>query len=369
VSYWGYFLEFTGLSGDQILESRKADKEYSWEKRVMEFKNWLITVKHLGEKTASTATAAVRGFFSYHRLTLQFRRSESAKLNQGEPKFEDYRFSREDLKKMCDVADLTEQYVITAGKSFGLRAGDFIKLRRGDLENLDRPVPISIGDLTTSKEKVKAYPFIDGDALPVIKLMIEKMDRENLKEPNERVLRYSHEIQLSRILQRVADKAGIKYGNKRVRFHCLRKFLIDRLSSHMSESKWKQIVGKKISDSAYVSPEGLREDYNRAMTETCFKATEGDVATTAKIEALKVLAKNMGITDEELSTLATKRKPFRMTEYIKELEATINKRKCTDGEHCEKFEQINETQLLDYLRKGWVIVHKLGNGDVVVKSG
>ena len=44
-SVWKYFTEFTGLTGDQILESRKADKEYAWEKRVIEFRNWIIEEK------------------------------------------------------------------------------------------------------------------------------------------------------------------------------------------------------------------------------------------------------------------------------------------------------------------------------------
>jgi len=33
----------------------------------------------------------------------------------------------------------------------------------------------------------------------------------------------------------------------------------------------------------------------------------------------------------------------------------------------ETFEQINESQLLRYLRDGWVIVHKLESGEVIVK--
>lgn len=129
-TYWKFFLEFTGLTGDQIVENRKADKDYSWEKRVIEFKQWMINNKGLSEKSGATAAAMVRGFFAYHRLNLQFRRQESAKLREAQTKYEDYKFSIDDLKKMYDVADLGERYVITAGKSFGLRAGDFLKLTR-----------------------------------------------------------------------------------------------------------------------------------------------------------------------------------------------------------------------------------------------
>ena len=79
-------------------------------------------------------------------------------------------------------------------------------------------------------------------------------------------------------------------------------------------------------------------------------------------EAIEQLVQ--GMTPEQKATIA--RHGIRLTKRKNELKVHED---CTDGEHCESFEQINETQLLDYLRQGWVIVHKLGNGDVVIKNG
>jgi len=371
---WKFFLEFTGMTGDQILEERKLDKEYAWEKKTLEFKNWLIQ-KGLSEHSAVSATTAVRSFFAFHRLDLNFKRTEKAKLTEAKRKTEDYKFSLEDLKKMFDVADLEEKYVLTAGKSFGLRAGDFLRLTRGDLEPyLDRPLPISLGEYVTQKERVKAYPFIDGDALPVIKYVIDKMSREGRTNPNDRILTFKDEIQLSRTLKRLTEKAGIKTGNKVVRFHCLRKFLIDRISRFMSESKWKQIVGKKISEGAYVSSEDLREDYVRVMTETCFSKVVGerDVENVVKKQVLIELAKNMGITEEQIKKMFALKKARTTTEQIKTLRTLIaQKRKRqtqTNGGDCNQtFEQITETQLLQYLRGGWQIVIRLTDGQIIVK--
>jgi len=373
-SYWQYFLEFTGLTGDQILESRKMDKEYVWEKRLLEFKEWLG--KKLSEKSAVAAAATVRGFFSFHRLPLQFRRSESQRLKEGKRKSEDYRFSVEDLKRMCDVADLTEKYVISVGKSFGLRAGDFLALTRGDLEAyIDREVPISIGEYYTKKEGVKAYPFIDIDAQPVIKLMLERMSREGRTKATDRVLTYKNEIELSRVIQRVTERAGINIGNKTVRFHCLRKFLIDHLSSYMSESKWKQIVGKTISEGAYVSPDTLREDYTRAMAETSFtRRVSEDIEKIAKKEALMAIAKSMGMTDVEIKDTFRLRRVAHIEEEIEELEKLVTEKRkensqetMRNGGDCGDFKQIGEGELLDYLKAGWSIVHRLASGEVIVK--
>jgi hypothetical protein len=308
---------------------------------------------------------AARSFFSYHYSTLQYRTAERRKLRERSRKVQDYQFTREDLKKMCDVGDLTEQYVVTAGKSFGLRAGDFLRLTRGDLEPyLNREVPIAIGEISTEKESVKAFPFVDSDAAPVIKLMVERMDREGRTGPDDRILDYKKERQLSRILQRLVKKAGIVTGNKQVRFHCLRKYLADRLSSVMSESKWKQILGKMIDEKAYVSPDSLRADYTRAMTETCFqKEVEERAIDAAKAELAKRLTPEL----KELMGKAGYK--MRRPKYIgrtrsKAVEKAEN---CKDGSHCPEFRQVSEVELLDMLKNGWEIVKELSNGEVIVK--
>ena len=375
-TYWRHFLEFTGLTGDQIIADAKEDKEHKWEKRVMSFKEWLLTDKEFAEYTATAACMAARGFFAFHYHKLEYRKGEAKRLTERRRKTEDYRFSLEDLKKMCDIADLEEKYVITAGKSFGLRAGDFLRLTRGDLEAyIDREIPISIGEYSTKKVGVSAFPFIDKDAQPIIKVMLDKMARDGRIDPQERMLTFKAEIQLSRVIRRVAERAGINFGNKTVRFHCMRKFLIDRLSSFMSESKWKQIVGKSISEGAYVSPDSLRTDYARAMGETCFtrQITE-DMASVAKKEALIAIAKTMGFTDEQISHTFRMRKAKFVDEEIEELEKMVKKKSeheeldCEDGEHCERQKVVSEGELEEYLSDGWRVVTALPSGKIVIKS-
>lgn len=376
-SSFKYFLEFTrqkyGLeTGDQILADRQKDSEFKWEKIAFEYKDWLIKEKGFSEKTAVLGTASVRSFFAFHRIPLRFRRPESRRIREAKRRFEDYRFSREDLKKMAEVADLTEKYVLIVGKSFGLRAGDFLRLTRGDLEPyIDREPPISIGAYPTEKEGVYAYPFIDSDAKPIIKLMLEKMDREGRKDPKERILRYKDEIQLSRILKRLAEKAGINTGNKRVRFHCLRKFLIDRLASVMSESKWKQIVGKVIPEIAYVSPDTLREDYARAMKETCFTETVSgeDLQLLVKKEALMMLAKLQGMKESEIRQIFRERKITALKDEVETLEEIVEKRTATNGGLPIRTQKIiAESELGEYLGAGWKFVSLLNGNKAIVEK-
>lgn len=362
-TYWAKFQEFVGMTGDEILADRKLDTEHRWEKKVLAFKGWLVNTKKEATSSATFGAMACRSFFSHHYLPLQYRTADRKKLREHSRKLQDYQFTREDLRKICEVADLTERYVVTAGKSFGLRAGDFLRLSRGDLEPyITREPPISIGEYSTLKENVKAFPFIDSDALPVVKLILEKMGRDGLTKPDSRVLNYKRERQLSRILQRLVQKAGIVTGNKQVRFHNLRKYLADRLSSVMAESKWKQCIGKQISEGAYISAASLREDYARAMAETCFGGRLEEQAKQAAREEYERL-----FTPEQKQFIeAHTTKRFSKRTDLRKGRKREREEACEDGEHCGNFEQIQEGQLLQKLKEGWTIVKELQNGEVIV---
>jgi integrase len=373
---WKYFIEYAGMNGDRILESRKNDKDFAWEKRVLRFKRWMTEEKRQSDNTAKTGTTAVRSFFAYHRMPLEFRKTEKEKLTEAKRKFEDYRFNREDLKKMADVSDLVEKYVIIAGKSFGLRAGDFLRLRCGDLEPyINREPPISIGEYSTEKESVKAFPFIDADAKPVIQLMLEKLNREGRVKPSDKMLSYKDAIQLSRIIRRAAKKAGINYGDKQVRFHCLRKFLCDHLSSHMSSEKWKQIVGKTIKEGAYVSADSLREDYQRTMAETCFTKAikEEEIEFLAEKKALEMAAKLMNISDEHRKKMLMRKIDKAKThEELDKVAEEIRKgredtKTNTDGGWGRQ-KTVGEDELEGYLAKGWRATMTLPSGKIVIEN-
>ena len=73
----------------------------------------------------------------------------------------------------------------------------------------------------------------------------------------------------------------------------------------MSESKWKQICGKKISEGAYIGTESLREDYLRAMP-TIAISTNGNGFKKQLDEtkqSIGVLGKLLSDKDTEISDL------------------------------------------------------------------
>jgi len=354
--WFAKFEEFTKMTADEILADFQTRPVGYYESKIVQFKQWIIDEKHLSENTASAMAMAVRSFFGYHRRTLSFRTGEKKRLRERSRTTEDYHFSLDDIKRFNEVGDLEERYILVAGKSIGLRAGDFLKLSRSNLEtHINDVVPVSIGRIETGKEKIPAYPFIDIDAQPVVKAILAKIAADGRTKPTDRILTFEGEIELTRALKRLAKRAGLNTGSQIVRFHCLRKFLIDHLSSHMSESKWKQIVGKKISESAYVSSDNLREDYARVMPETCFSKNFGDLEKRVKeIEQLK----------EQLGPEAVRK----LQQAGIQLRQKVKKQPdCPEGSgRCQQI--CTEENLAGFLAQGWKVCAVLPSGSIIVSN-
>lgn len=117
-------------------------------------------------------------YIANNLMHLQEFRAESKKLTNVIPRQEKYKFTIEDFRRMDAVADLDEKYVLRTGKSVGLRAEDFVEFTRGDLEPYiaqEAPICITQQGRITKKEHVPAWPFIDADAQPIIKLKLEQI--------------------------------------------------------------------------------------------------------------------------------------------------------------------------------------------------
>ncbi|HUW48117.1 MAG TPA: hypothetical protein VMW36_05170 [Patescibacteria group bacterium] len=134
------------MTADQILADAKTRQNSGyWESKIVEFKSWLVHQKKICDNSATSTAMGVRGFFAFHRIPLQFRTSKKKRLSEKSRLTEDYYFSLADIKKLSEVADLEERYIVVAGKSFGLRASDFLKLTCGNLEpHINEEPPISM---------------------------------------------------------------------------------------------------------------------------------------------------------------------------------------------------------------------------------
>jgi len=279
-------LEFSkNESGQSML-----DNVTQWGRRIMSFQQYLVSQGY-SLCTVENTTGMLRGFFAFYKKDLDLSRADKRKLGRKARNSEDYSFSQEDLKKMSVIANLEEKYVLLSGVSFGLRAEDFsiltygkyrLALESAKKEGLTAPIPL--GKIDTSKEHVLAYPLISSDALPIIQTMLDAH-----KDALDTDLVFtSRSTQLTAILQNLVSKCGIETHGQSVRFHCLRKYLFDRLVSVSSTTKASQIIGHKISGeiSPYIGEGSLREVYERAQPNICISNGNGQVVK-ARVSALE----------------------------------------------------------------------------------
>jgi hypothetical protein len=224
----------------------------------------------LSDNARQAFVHAVRSFFAYHRLDLKLTKQQKRLLGKNARLVEhDYLFNIKDVEEMAKVGNPQERYILLAGKDVGLRAIDFLSLKQGHFaraikQRESEEPPIFLGKIYTQKEGVYAHPFLTDDGLEAARVWLQILKSKGAYNDDKPMLSI-REKELSENLKRLALKAGIETHGERVRFHCLRKFLIDRISIRTSESKWRQLCGKQIDEKAYVSPLELREAYASVM--------------------------------------------------------------------------------------------------------
>jgi integrase len=261
-TYMKRICEFSKVSGKQLLSEHKQ-----YEHKIFAFQNWLIQ-KGYSPNYIESCLGCLRGFFSYYRKPLMLTSLERKKIRRRRRTTEDFNYDSETLYKMWLCGSTKMRYVIAMAKSIGLRAEDFSKITYGKLRSLDlnAELPIFLGEIETEKEDVKAYCFLDKDAVESIKALLEtNKDKRDSKE-----VWSARSDDLSQAVKRLADKAKINYGSKRIRFHGFRKFLFDALNRVMSIEKAKMIIGKQTSEEAYLSIETLRESFKEVQSLIAF---------------------------------------------------------------------------------------------------
>ncbi|MGD0160341.1 MAG: hypothetical protein ABSB89_08585 [Candidatus Bathyarchaeia archaeon] len=312
VTYQSYFRKLLvfdpTITGEKLIQEKKL-----WEEEKIEtFFDWLTTPQkgRIPEKyninVSVSICAAVRGYFSSKRMPLVLTREQKEKLNGRIRSTEDFLFSRNDLIKMWNLADLSEKWIL-CNKSLMMRIEDFASITYGKLRSLhlDEEAPVYFGTVGTEKKRVEAHPFLDSDVVQVVKQLLE-LGKD--KADSDRVFAKSHET-ASDILKSLVKKAQIQTGNALVRFHNLRKFGNDALKSVMSGEKADLIVGHKVdaTQRAYLDIKNLRELFARAMPDLVLGNGNGEVKK--KVEALSTtteqLIQMLAQKDEEIKALKT----------------------------------------------------------------
>jgi integrase len=269
------FVEWFGKSAEEILAIRQEDLtqrpgenlvEYRnratrFEKEIEKFHSYLLENGY-SINSARNMTLGIRQLFRYYQMPVTMR--SGSKVSQTVKTTKNFPLTIEHVRKMFQVANLKERTILSLAVDTGLRISDFLAIKKTDLPPLEAESPIAF-TLLTQKEKIPAHCFLGKETVDLLKTYLpttKNRKNEYLLASNGR----SHisDEAVSKMLNRLADKAQIDLNGKSLTFHCFRKmFLSASIDSGIGLTAGKKLCGKAIarSDDTYLTTVKLREKF------------------------------------------------------------------------------------------------------------
>ena len=270
------FVEWFDKSAKEILKLRKQDltqeegedfiehknRAARFEKEIEKFHSHLIK-KGYSINSARNMTLGIRQLFRFYQMPVIMR--SGSKVSQTVQTSKNFPLTIEHVRKLFEVANLKERTILSLAVDLGLRISDFISIKKADLPSLDDEAPVAF-DLLTQKEKIVAHCFLSEESVSILKTYLatlqKKSDNVYLFSSNGR----SHvsDESIGKMLKKLAVKAQINSGGKRLTFHCFRKmFLSSSIDSGIGLTAGKLLCGKAIpkSDGTYLTTVKLREKF------------------------------------------------------------------------------------------------------------
>jgi integrase len=346
---WQIWLEYCtqkGIpnNGSEQLEDMKKRRlsedntiKYFYDNEIPKFFQWLqteykgkTTKKPLSESSALSVCTAIRGFFAYHRYSLEIKKESLPSSEKVAQTYEDHAFDIYQLRAMFNMGDLRDRTILACGKDLWLRAGDFVKLERDMIElyikreqelaeNEKREPDIIEFEFTTEKEKEPCSCHLSRETAELLKEYLRTYPKTNGK------LFPLTEDALNDLLRRLAEKAKITVSG-RIRWHCLRKFGITLMHGKITEPVMKYMTGKHISKDLRTYIQNNRETFKAFKTiEPLISLTKtngnGGSQLAKQLEELKTATMKQMILMKLMEKLIPKEQMARaLNELAKELD-------------------------------------------------
>jgi len=249
------FCEYYGKTPNEVLELRIQDwisgdlhRKKRFSREVEKFHAWLIDKQGYAINSARTYTLGILQLFRFYEMPVTI--ATGSDVSKTVISTKDFVPTSQQYRAMYQAADnLRDKLIIAMGLELGWRIGDFAKIRKEQLPNLDSEAPISF-ELITEKEDIIAKSFLSAETAQLLKEWLA-----TLKDSTNPFLFPSNgqghidTDTVNNALRNLADKAGIKIPKrKRLRFHCMRKrFLSECANLSVDINTAKVLVGKSVS--------------------------------------------------------------------------------------------------------------------------
>ena len=294
------FVEWYGKPAEEILKIRQDDLtqkagenlvEYKsraarFEKEIEKFHSYLIEQDY-SINSARNMTLGIRQLFRYYQMPTIMR--SGSKISQTVQTTKNFPLIIDHVRKMFEVANLKERTILSIAVDTGLRISDFLAIKKTDLPPLSEEPPIAF-TLLTQKEKITANCFLSQESVNLLKTYLATLQKKSnsyLFSSNGK----SHlsDEAISKMLNRLAEKAQINLNGKSLSFHCFRKmFLSTSIDSGVGLTAGKLMCGKAVpkSDGTYLTTVKLRQHFIQLKKFLTIKHTP-EPQSEEKIENLK----------------------------------------------------------------------------------
>lgn len=255
------FVEYFGKDANTILAMRHEDvvsgepiKKKRFLREIEKYHAWLLkpihTIRGKPNKAFTINSArnmclGIMQLFRYYEMSITLPRG--SKVSRTVISTKDFVLEAQHLKEMFKVADLRGRVIVSMAKDLGWRSGDFCKLKKDELPDLEGETPI-LFELITEKEDVLAKSFLSQETVDLLKTYLPTLPSDNpYLFPSNRSKNLDGES-VNRIVKDLASEARIKIlKHRRLRFHCFRKlFLSTCANQSVDVNIAKILVGKHV---------------------------------------------------------------------------------------------------------------------------
>ena len=334
------FVKWFGKPAEEILAMRQKDLTQKPGENLVEYRNRAARFEkeiekfhsHLLENgysinSARNMTLGIRQLFRYYQMPVTMR--SGSKVSQTVKTTKSFPLAIEHVRKMFQVANLKERTVLSLAVDTGLRISDFLAIKKNDLPPLDAEPPIAF-TLLTQKEKIPAHCFLSKETVELLKTYLPTLKKENnvyLFASNGK----SHisDEAISKMLNRLAEKAQINLNGKSLTFHCFRKmFLSASIDSGIGLTAGKKLCGKAIarSDDTYLTTVKLKEKFIQLKKFLTIK--QSPETESQQMEKLSALVAKLAeeLNQQKLVSQAVTNENLKIRREFKEQVAELNEK-------------------------------------------
>lgn len=249
------FSEYFGKTPNEILRMRVEDwksddlhQKRRFAREIEKFHAWMIR-KGYSINSARANTIGILQLFKYYEMPVT---TLSPEVKRTTITTKDFVPTPQQYGRMYKVADdLRARLIVSMGKDLGWRIGDFSKIKKDQLPDLEQEAPI-LFELITEKEDVVAKSFLSQETVDLLKEYLPTVESNPNPYlfPSNREGHFDQES-INRVLRDLAAKANVKIPKgKRLRFHAFRKrFLTECANLHTDINTAKVLVGKSVDKS------------------------------------------------------------------------------------------------------------------------